>query len=62
MVYVNKAGQILLEPSVSIPLREAWLYKNPAAFAKLQEGLSQLGTRQPRSLGSFAKFVDDEID
>ncbi len=62
MVYVNEAGQILLEPSVSVPLREAWLYKNPQALSKVREGLAQLGRHKPRSLGSFAKFADDEID
>jgi hypothetical protein len=62
MIYVNEAGQILLEPSVSVPLREAWLYKNPEALAKVEEGLAQLGRNPPRSLGSFAKFADDEID
>jgi hypothetical protein len=62
MVYVNEAGQILLEPSVSVPLREAWLYKNPKALAKVREGLAQLGKYKPRSLGSFAQYADDEIE
>jgi hypothetical protein len=62
MLYVNQTGQILLEPSVSIPLREAWLYKSPKALAKVREGLAQLGKYQPRSLGSFARFVKDDLD
>jgi len=62
MVYVNETGQILLEPSVSVPLREAWLYRNPKALVKVREGLSQLGKFRPRSLGSFAQFVNDDSD
>jgi hypothetical protein len=63
MVYVNDAGQVLLSPSVSMPLHEVWLYKNPAALASVKRGLAQL--KKParlHDLGSFAKFADDEID
>ena len=35
-VYVNHAGQVLLEPAVSVPVREMWLYRNPAALAKVR--------------------------
>ncbi len=61
-VYVNKAGQILLDPSVSVPLHEVWLYKNPVALAKVQEGLAELEKGALHDLGSFAKYVDDDIE
>ena len=61
-VYVNSAGQILLDPAVSVPLREMWLYKNPVALAKVREGLAQAAEGDFHDLGSFAKFADDEID
>jgi len=61
-VYVNAAGQILLDPAVSVPIRELWLYRNPIALAKVREGLSQAAHGKPHDLGSFAKYADDKID
>jgi len=61
-VYVNAAGQVLLDPAVSVPIREMWLYRNPVALAKVREGLSQAAEGKLHDLGSFAKYADDEID
>ena len=61
-VYVNAAGQILLDPAVTVPVREMWLYRNPVALAKVREGLAQAGEGDLHDIGSFAKFADDEID
>lgn len=61
-VYVNEAGQILLDPAVSVPVREMWLYKNPVALAKVREGLAQAAEGDFHDLGSFAKYADDEIE
>ncbi len=61
-VYVNAAGQILLDPAISVPIREMWLYRNPIALAKVREGLSQAAEGELHDLGSFAKYADDKID
>jgi len=61
-VYVNVAGQILLDPALSVPLHEMWLYRNPTALAKVREGLAQAAEGKLHDLGSFAKYADDEID
>jgi hypothetical protein len=61
-VYINRAGQILLDPAVTIPVREMWLYRNPVALAKVREGLSQAAKGELHDLGSFAKFADDDIE
>jgi hypothetical protein len=61
-VYVNAAGQILLDPALSVPLHEMWLYRNPTALAKVREGLAQAAEGELHDLGSFAKYADDEID
>ncbi len=61
-VYVNAAGQILLDPALTVPVREMWLYRNPVALAKVREGLAQAAEGDFHDLGSFAKFADDEID
>jgi hypothetical protein len=62
-VYVNDAGQVLLSPEVSVPLREAWLYRNPEVLKSIARGLTEIA--KPKSLldlGSFEKHADDEID
>jgi hypothetical protein len=39
-IYSNSAGQIVLDPQVTIPASEAWLFKNPAALAAVRRGLA----------------------
>ena len=39
-IYYNHFGQIVLDPQVTIPVSEAWLFNNPDALALVQRGLS----------------------
>jgi len=39
-IYKNKFGQIVLDPQVTIPASEIWLFKNPEALASVMRGLS----------------------
>ncbi len=39
-IYSNSVGQIILDPQVTIPASEAWLFNNPDALASVQRGLS----------------------
>jgi len=39
-IYHNGKGQILLDPQVTIPASEAWLFNNPDILALAQRGLS----------------------
>lgn len=39
-VYCNSSGQILLDPQVTVPLSEAWLFNNPVAQELVKRGLS----------------------
>ena len=39
-VYSNSIGQIFLDPQITMPASEAWLYNNPDALASVQRGLS----------------------
>jgi len=41
-IYHNSIGQILLDPQVTIPASEAWLFNNPDALALVQRGLSDV--------------------
>jgi len=38
-IYSNSAGQIVLDPQVTIPASEAWLFNNPEALASVRRGL-----------------------
>jgi len=39
-IYTNSFGQIVLDPQVTIPASEAWLFNNPDALASVRRGLS----------------------
>ncbi|MBA7486429.1 hypothetical protein ES707_21988 [subsurface metagenome] len=39
-IYRNRFGQIILDPQVTIPASEAWLFNNPEAIASVRQGLS----------------------
>jgi hypothetical protein len=39
-VYYNSLGQIVLDPQVTIPASEVWLFENPDAIASVRRGLS----------------------
>jgi hypothetical protein len=45
-VYRNAHGQIILDPMVSIPAHEAWLFRNPRASALVRRGLKDARRRR----------------
>ena len=61
-IFYNRAGQILLSPEATVPLHEAWLYKNKAALASVRQGIEEAGRGKARRIGSFAKHANDMID
>ena len=62
VIACNKAGQILLSPAVTIPLHEAWLYKNKAALDSVLQGIEDAKRGKVKGIGSFAKYADDKIE
>lgn len=59
-VYQNAHGQIILDPMVSVPAHEAWLFKNRKALAMVRRGVEDAKHgRFIRSKKDFSKFVDD---
>ena len=61
-VLMNAHGQIVLDPVVTIPARELWLFQNPEAWGSVLRGAEQAGRGELNSLGSFAKHAGDEED
>lgn len=57
---MNERGQILLDPVVSIPASEDWLWENPALRASMERALEQAEAGEFEDLGSFAKFLDED--
>jgi hypothetical protein len=49
-VYENNLGQIVLDPHVSIPAYEAWLYKNPEALKSVMQGLKDAAEGRVRKI------------
>ena len=39
-IYSNSLGQILLDPQITIPASEAWLFNNPEALNLVRQGLA----------------------
>ena len=58
-VYRNASGQIVLDPQVSIPASEAWLYRNPKALAAVRKGLQEAADGKTVSGGSFAQYAEE---
>jgi hypothetical protein len=61
-VLVNARGQILLDPVVTIPSSEAWLWENVALRDSMNRALREAEADQFKDLGSFAQFADDDDD
>jgi hypothetical protein len=57
-VYQDEHGRIVLDPQVSVPASEAWLYRNPKALASVRRGLADASAGRTKSLGSFARYAD----
>ena len=59
-VYRDDDGRIVLDPQVSIPASEAWLYRNPKALASVRRGLGDVAEGKTKAVRTFARYADDE--
>ena len=60
-VYRNSSGQYILDPQVTIPAHEAWLYKNPKALALVKKGLEEARAgKLVKAPEDFSKYADSE--
>ena len=60
-VYTNNAGQIILDPQVTISASEAWLFEDNAALDLVDRGMTESNNGIVSDRGSFAKHVKDAI-
>jgi hypothetical protein len=58
-VYTNSYGQIVLDPQVTIPASEAWIFEDKAALAALDKGMAESNNGQLIDRGSFAEYATD---
>ena len=58
-MYYNSAGQILLDPQVTIPASELWLFENRDALNSVDRGMLESLSGKAIKRGSFAKYVKD---
>lgn len=61
-VWTDKSGQIILEPCVEIPVREAWLFSNKEALTQVRQGLADSAGGKTSRRGRFAPYADDDIE
>ena len=60
-VYRNAHGQVILDPMVSLPAHETWLFKNKRASALVQKGLEEArGGRLVKPKEDFSRYAEDE--
>lgn len=60
-IYRNKVGQIILDPMVTVPAYEAWLFKSKEAMARVREGLEDARKgRLVKAKEDYRKYLDDE--
>jgi hypothetical protein len=59
-VYRDAEGRIILDPQISIPASDAWLFRNRKAIDSVRRGLEEAAQGKSAPVGSFAHFADDD--
>mgnify|MGYP001576989582 CR=1 FL=1 len=59
-IYQNSIGQIVLDPQITIPAHEAWLFKNKEAASLVREGLKDAKHRRlVKVKEDYSKYLDN---
>lgn len=61
-IYENSQGQIILDPVVTIPASEAWLYKNTEALSSVRRGLREAAEGRLMSRRNYSSHADDSLE
>jgi len=60
-VYINHSGQIILDPQITLPAPEAWVFKDKKVLASIDRGMVESANGQTVDRGSFARHVKDDL-
>jgi len=58
-IKMNRKGEVLLKPTVSIPLDEMWVYENPEVYSKVKRGLKDAKNGKIKKAKDIDKFFDE---
>jgi hypothetical protein len=58
-MYANKEGQIVLDPQVTIPAAEAWIFEDKALLASFDKSVAESAKGKVIDRGSFSKYTKD---
>jgi hypothetical protein len=58
-IYHNSVGQIVLDPQVSIPASELWVFENKDILAAIDRGIRESLNGKTINRGSFVEHVND---
>ncbi|GAA0597927.1 hypothetical protein HPO96_20875 [Kribbella sandramycini] len=61
-IAVSDDGEILLTPLATVPRRELLVWEDKQLRESLAKALEQSASGEVESLGSFARYADDESD
>ena len=60
-VYCNSNGQIILDPQVTIPASEAWIYKNQDVLNSIRSGLNDARSgKVHKAKEDYSKYIVDK--
>lgn len=58
-IFIGDEGDILLRPVVTIPSREAWIYKNPEVMRQIRKGLGEAKQGKIEKIKDIDKFLEN---
>ncbi|OGO06035.1 MAG: hypothetical protein A2Z76_03990 [Chloroflexi bacterium RBG_13_56_8b] len=58
-IYSTSTGQIVLDPQITIPASEAWIFEDKHALSLVDRGMAESANGQVIDRGSFAKYTKD---
>ncbi|MDY6787565.1 MAG: hypothetical protein SVK54_05510 [candidate division WOR-3 bacterium] len=57
-IAMNEKGEVLLKPTISVPLDEVWLYNNPDSLKKVRDGLDDVQEDRVNKVRDLDEFID----
>ena len=56
-IFVGEDGDILLRPVVTVPSREAWIYKNKEVVESIRQGLAEAGEGKLKRVKNLKEYL-----